>query len=400
MAPPLTDYEVTGDWTSSATENAFLAQVAADTGAVLSVVGTSGRGRPINRLDLGTGTAQTMLTVTLQHGSERASREAALMQLRDLAYSTDPAVRAYLASHRIVYIPTLNPDGLQSASRMANGIDTNRDWFKLEAPETLAGAQVILDADPHLIMDAHEFSGSNPADWLGRGGGLASTHPEVAAAEQSVFVYSRDTLAGMGYNAGEYNHNGGPRASLSLSAGARHIPGFLSETNLTHDTWEGRVVKQRLILDMVRDWHEANAAACTAAVAASKAWALSHPGPEVLMIRTEATGLDAPETVRLDGYQLHEPIPDKYLAAFGIQVVDGFVPIRQPARMVIPQLLDPAAMDVAVSAHRVLSPAPPPRLPTTRLLGMHVHAQGRARTVVGLHHHDGGQVRRVVMPGL
>lgn len=401
MAAPQTDFETGGGWTSSSTEAAFLAQVAADTSASLTVAGHSGQGRPIHRLDLGAGAGNTMLVVTLQHGGERASREAALMQLRDLAYSTDPAVLAYLDTHRIVYLPTLNPDGLQSATRFANGIDTNRDWFKLEAIETQVGAQVILDANPHLVVDAHEFSGGYTEDWLGAGGGLASTHPAIKTLELSSYEYARDTLAGLGYEASLYSNNGVPRASLSASAGARHIVGLLSETNMTYDDWAGRVTKQRLILDMIRDWHEDNAAACTAAQAASKRWALTHSVPDTLMVRTEATGLDPVEHVRLEGYQLHEPLPQKFFDAFGIQAVDGFVPIQQPARMVIPQLLDPAAMDVAVSAHRVLASPPPPPLPAaTRLTGMFVHADGKPRPVSAISHHDGSQVRQVKLPTL
>jgi len=42
----------------------------------------------------------------------------------------------------------------------AQGFDLNRDWVKLEAPETRAMVRFLTEWDPHLTIDTHTTNGS------------------------------------------------------------------------------------------------------------------------------------------------------------------------------------------------------------------------------------------------
>jgi hypothetical protein len=109
------------------------------------------------------------------HGGEVEGKEAAQMILRDLAFGP---LRPLLDSVVILVIPNYNPDGNDSwaagdvnrpgqngpalVGRRADGLnlDLNRDYVKMEAPET-RGAAVLIDAwQPDLFIDLHTTNGS------------------------------------------------------------------------------------------------------------------------------------------------------------------------------------------------------------------------------------------------
>lgn len=405
MTQPQTNYETSGAWTTLEHEADFLAQIEADTDLVVEIAGHSVEGKPIRRVMLGTGVENTVLIVCLQHGNEPASREAALAQIRDLAYSTDPAVVSYLENHRIVWIPTAGPDSFPGRRNNSNGVNPNRDFFKLSQPEPQAIVSTINSVRPHLIVDAHEYFYTGE-DWWGAQGQMAGVHPAITSLEEEIFNHGRTVLAGHGFSSKHYPIGTLPRAGLSGYASCRHAVGLLSETNASQGTIDDRVAVQRIILDMVIDWHEDHASELKAAHDDSVAWALNSTGVDSLKIRQEYLGRDTVEEVRLFGYQLSEPLDPTLVEMHGMVVgEDLFAPMQQTARLVLPQIADPDAMDKQAESTRVerVDPDPEPEtpresLPNRPLIGMRINVSGQVRDVVGMRLFVNGRAREVIVP--
>lgn len=389
MTAPETGFEQTGEWTTREEETAFLGQIASETDAVLTEAGRTVQDRPIHRVDLGSGS--TMLIVCLQHGNEPASREGALMLIRDLAYSTDPAVLAYLATHRIVVVPNVNADRLGTHRNNVNNVNLNRDWWKLTQPETLAVQEVILDCDPSVMIDAHEYF-ADSHDWLAYPAGLPGTHPDIQAVAQTGYDAGVVAMTLAGHTSGYYPLASLPWAGLSTTVGASHAVGFLSETE-AGSTPALRVEIQRLVFDMLIAWHEDSTTAIEAAHAASLANALTTIDPVPIMTR-QYIGGGPITTADVSGYALDSPLPDHLITAHGITVDGSFVSINQPARLTIAVLCDPDSTDKVVTATRV----PRIGLPTGEWVAAYVQTPIGRRTVIGAWWHDGAYRRHVPVP--
>jgi Zinc carboxypeptidase len=94
--------------------------------------------------------------VGLQHGNEPAGGEAMLVLAQQLA--TGP-LRPLLDKLTIVIMPHGNPDGAHYFRRSPHGtVDINRDHIKVELPETQALHRAVNEFQPHVFVDAHEFS--------------------------------------------------------------------------------------------------------------------------------------------------------------------------------------------------------------------------------------------------
>jgi len=109
------------------------------------------------------------------HAGEVEGKEALQMLLRDL---TVGPLRALLDSVVILAVPIYNADGNDQfgpgetnrpgqngpavVGRRANGqgLDLNRDYVKMEAPETRAAAALINAWDPDIFIDLHTTNGS------------------------------------------------------------------------------------------------------------------------------------------------------------------------------------------------------------------------------------------------
>jgi hypothetical protein len=109
------------------------------------------------------------------HGGEVEGKEALQMLLRDLALDPRPNV---LDSVVLVALPNYNADGNerwgpQARQRGAQngpetvgqrpnaaGLDLNRDYVKLEAPETRASLDAFNRWDPDVFVDLHTTNGS------------------------------------------------------------------------------------------------------------------------------------------------------------------------------------------------------------------------------------------------
>lgn len=392
MTLPQTNYEVNSDWTTLEQESVFLSQVGDETSLNVEVAGQSVEGKPIRRVSLGQPIEGTVLIVCLQHGNEPASREAALAQIRDMAYSTNPRVLSYLSTHQVVWIPTAVPDSFPDRRNNSNGVNPNRDYFTLKQPEPRAIVESINQFQPNLIVDAHEYF-TTGEDWWGATSQFPGAHPEIAAWEDNIFNYGCDVLAGYGYTSKHYPIDYSSRSSLAKYAPSRHTTGLLSETNALHGDIHDRVDVQKIILDMVIDFHEENSSALTAAQVESQTWARTSKGPDKFKIREQYLGRDYTETAYFSGYQLSEPLDPLLVEMHGIIVdEDLFVPIQQDARLILPQILDPDSMDKQVDAVRV--PWDEPEVDST--LHMRVRAGGETLDVAQLRVRTGGETRNVV----
>ena len=109
------------------------------------------------------------------HAGEVEGKEAAQMLLRDL---TVGPLRTLLDSLVLLVVPIYNTDGNERwgpgeenrpgqngperVGRNTNGqgLNLNRDYVKMEAPETRGAAALLLDWDPDLFIDLHTTNGS------------------------------------------------------------------------------------------------------------------------------------------------------------------------------------------------------------------------------------------------
>ena len=109
------------------------------------------------------------------HAGEVEGKEAAQMLLRDLTHG---ALAPLLDRIVLVVVPIYNPDGNERwASGEHNrpgqngpervgqnpngqGLNLNRDYIKMEAPETRGSATLLASWDPDLFIDLHTTNGS------------------------------------------------------------------------------------------------------------------------------------------------------------------------------------------------------------------------------------------------
>lgn len=404
MVGPATPYEASGyaTFTTPAQETAFLQAVAAQTRAVYSVAGHSVGGLPINRLDIGHPISGTLLVATGQHGNEMPPREAVLSWVRDLAYSTDPVIVDYLASHRVVILSTCNPDRFNLERFNANGVDLNRDHMHLAQPETQAIARTIQATGAHLVVDVHGRHDVNgPTDWEG----CTSTLPGTHAAFRGLGSHLYATITGDLQAAGR-TWRGYPEAQwlrqMHNMAGYHHALGVLMET--WRGTYENRTATMVDALESVRRWHAeragdlAQARIISQQVAVANEWAYDLPvGHYESQMSVER--IDPPPT----GYTLTGTIPAAVVEGFGLVVNGTTVDMGQRAGRVIPFLLDPAATSPVASATRIagtgdpVGPEPTYRPPIW--VGAKVCIDGQIWPVTRIRHHVGGETRDVLVPG-
>src|SRR5699024_1666646 len=94
------------------------------------------------------------------HGTEPGSRETILMKARDMAYNVDDKYTDYLSNHKVVIVPTLNPDKMHDTYRNADDIDINRVVYQLSSPEGIAFLKLLNEYNPDIHVDHHERFGN------------------------------------------------------------------------------------------------------------------------------------------------------------------------------------------------------------------------------------------------
>jgi dipeptidyl-peptidase-4 len=153
---------------------------------VLGSIGQSHEGREIPLLIVGDKPYTTpeqargrmpVLLIGGIHSGECDGKEALLALGRDLAMAPDDDARAGVLKKLVLLIvPIYNPDGNERMAadnrpgqvgpeqmgvrENAQGLDLNRDFVKLEAPETRALVEVMTRWDPAVFVDTHTTNGS------------------------------------------------------------------------------------------------------------------------------------------------------------------------------------------------------------------------------------------------
>ncbi|MFD7863503.1 M14 family metallocarboxypeptidase [Streptomyces sp. NPDC059783] len=382
--PPRTGFEISeGErWTSPDEESALLAAVDRH-GDRVSVdrVGTTPRGRPLRLVTIGGARpgALTVLLVCSQHGDEPAAREACLTVIRDLAYASDPATRALLDRTRILVLPTANPDGFAAGTRgNSDGEDVNRDHLALRTPEARALAAVLRDRAPQVVADLHEYAATPPyyeKDLTVLWPRTPAAAGVRGAAERLVENRLRPAVRGAGYTVGLYGEWNDPVTGARIKqtagdgqerilrnlAGVKHAVAVLVESRADPvDAAERarpalaqrrRVSSQRAAIEALFDAADRERAGLAAVTARSRAAGAGNRGPLYLGGADDrAPRADDVPAAPPCGYRLtaaaYARVHDE-LALHGVTSrADGdgvYVPLRQPARNLVPLLLDPRA---------------------------------------------------------
>jgi len=136
------------------------------------------------------------------HGGEACGKEALMRLARELAADPHPELLKNLI---LAIVPVFNPDGNDRIARdnrpgqvgpeegmgvrgNARGIDLNRDFIKLEAPETRALVRFFDEWNPHLFLDTHTTNGSHHRYALTYDG------PRNPAGDPALIRYARTRL--------------------------------------------------------------------------------------------------------------------------------------------------------------------------------------------------------------
>jgi dipeptidyl-peptidase-4 len=145
------------------------------------------------------------------HAGELCGTEALLMLAREVVASrwTDGAgdtegIGRVLDDLVLLIVPAYNADGHASfgpsnrpgqngpaeMGERANGLglDLNRDWIKMDAPETRAMVGVLNTWDPAVIVDSHTTNGSNHRFTLTYQG------PKHPAGDPTIITFVRDVM--------------------------------------------------------------------------------------------------------------------------------------------------------------------------------------------------------------
>jgi hypothetical protein len=392
---PKTGFETSdgANFTTHEEEVAFLAAVQAGSPrARVTVIGRTKQGRPLHLVELGApgpvgATAArnrpTAMLTCSQHGNEPAGREACLTLLRDLAFTSDPALVGLLERTTFLFVPAANPDGRAADTREnSDAIDVNRDHLGLDTAEAQAMARVVLDWQPDVAIDLHEYGPSMPVIYDDSVLWLWPRNLNTDAAVHDLAVdlgrkYLEPAAHDAGYGTDEYGQYevadndvqqtaGDDDEGIARNAmGLRHVLGILVETRVDADARQdpqeaaeaARVNRRRV--------------ASHRAVLQGLLKFMGERGPEAARVTAEAAGRKAAEgaarnaPLYFDGADNAAPPADKVinpppcgyrltaaqvgelgprLELHGIALLTdaagSFVSMAQAAEPVIPLLLD------------------------------------------------------------
>ncbi len=295
-----TDYTATSSYADVA---AFVDELARmDQSLHVTTFGTTTEGRDLPLLVWGApsgdpeairATNKTRVLVFANiHAGEVAGKEAALMVARDLVQG----LREEWTDSLVVLIaPIYNADGnerMEFGNRPrqlgpvdgmgqrpnAMGLDLNRDFMKLRAPESNGLVGLIRDADPHVVVDLHTTNGTFMGYHLTYAPGLSPNTPKaisddlydrwlpaisdaiLASDDWSTYHYGNVPGAfGEGSVAprGWYSFSAQPRFSTNY-VGLRNRYAILSEA-YSYATFEERVLVTKRFVEEILNQAWANA---------------------------------------------------------------------------------------------------------------------------------------------
>ena len=226
------------------------------------------------------------------HAGEVAGKEAVLELVRDLANGLHAPWSDSLV---VLLAPIYNADGnervdygnrprqLGPVDGMGvrsndQGLDLNRDFMKLRAPESRALVGLMRDVDPHVVVDLHTTNGTFMGYHLTYAPGLSPNTPEAISADLydrwlpaiSDAILASDDWATYHYGnvpgafgeasaapRGWYSFSAQPRFSTNY-AGLRNRYAILSEA-YSYATFEERVGVSKRFVEEILDQAWANA---------------------------------------------------------------------------------------------------------------------------------------------
>lgn len=353
----------TPPYTTKGEESAFLAALAADSPRVAVEQIGSGAvdGTPLYLVTVGEpgpvapGTTDSILVVGYQHGGEYATREATIAFVRDLAYTTDPPLVAYLASHPVYVIVTANPDRIDTWQREnKNGVDLNRDHLLLSQPETRAVEATIKRVRPSIVIDTHENDvltgdiqfGKPTQSWV---------TPTIRGISNTMHTAVESYFRARGLTPWPHGNVGTP-TTISSTVASRHILTLLIEAHHYMFNVQTRIEHILMTYRAVIDFHAANAAAIQAAMASSREEKIAEGNAATTPFNLGSKTLNPPPLAyRITDAQHAATATHRDL--FEITTVadgDGWrIPMGQAAQPFIPFLFDPESEWAVAPAERV-----------------------------------------------
>ena len=119
------------------------------------VVGQSVLGKPIYKLELGTGKTRILMWSQM-HGNESTTTKA-LFDFINVLYSDSDLGKKLMSEFTFCMLPMLNPDGAKLYTREnANEIDLNRDAQNLSQPESIALRKIFEEFKPDYCYNLHD----------------------------------------------------------------------------------------------------------------------------------------------------------------------------------------------------------------------------------------------------
>jgi hypothetical protein len=256
----------------------------------------------------------TLLAQAGIHAGEIDGKDAGLMLLRDL--TVGGSKQALLERANLLFVPIFNVDGHERFHRFtrinqrgpeeagwrttATNLNINRDYMKLDAPETRAMVAALVAWDPQLYLDLHVTDGG---DYQGditfgftRGapyspsieGWLAESFRPAAERDLTAQGHKPGPLAlfvGDSTEEGILDWNGDPRFSNPYGT-LRHLPAVLVE-NHSLKSYKRRVLGTYVFLESALKTLGADGGALRRAIAEDRARRLDplpiafgpRPGP-------------------------------------------------------------------------------------------------------------------------
>jgi hypothetical protein len=396
------------DFTTHEEEVAFLNAVAAGSPRVtLSTIGTTKQGRPLHLVEIGSrGPAAarsrpTALMVCSQHGNEPAGREACLRMLRDLAFSSDPALVSLLDTTTFLFVPAANPDGRAANTREnSDAVDVNRDHLGLDSNEARAMAKVVLDYAPDVSIDLHEYGPSMPVLYDDSVLWLWPRNLNTDAAVHDLAIelgrkYLEPAAHDAGYGTDEYGQyevadndvqqtaGDDDEGIMRNAMGLRHVLGILVETRVDADARQDpaeaadsalvnkrRVQSHYVVLQgMLKFMRERGADAARVTAEAGRRKAAEGSAQSAPLYFDGADNQEPPPEAVINpppcGYSLTPAQVTELgprLELHGIELLAGpggpFVSMAQAAEPVIPLLLDARGSRTKSKATPVASGCP------------------------------------------
>ncbi len=196
----------------------YLAKInAASQEMVLSIYGKSVKGRELvyavfsrpmvtNPFEAMTSGKPIIILDAGVHGNERVLRESNLILFRELA-KQGSEMNALLDDLVVIMVPCLNPDGTElDERRNAHDNDINRDYIKLDEPETQGYVSNMLQKwHPHFQVGGHNAS-YRPYNMLYLAPTNAAADPALSKiCDEEIFPLLGKNLEAAGYNSFYYS---------------------------------------------------------------------------------------------------------------------------------------------------------------------------------------------------